>query len=273
LFFPFVALAPNPVIFSSVTHRRIWNSTALRRKLFENKGMRKLFSIVPGGPALFQRMFTRLNCDGRPPRFRVEYYPYSSLTLTIRRREETVQVRFSDLLHRAPLPVLEGAAALLLSRVYRRKAPKALTAPYLDYARSHRTRARINRMRRRRIHPATDPRGRHFDLEKLFDELNQKYFEGKLTRPRIGWSTKSWRRQFGCYDPGPSHILLNRRMDRHGVPKCAVEYVLYHEMLHVKHPTRRSGCSLISHSPEFRAEEKQFPQFHQARKALDHLAR
>jgi hypothetical protein len=235
--------------------------------------MPKISTTVSGGAALLQRVFTRLNCDGRPPRFRVEFYPYSSLTLTIRRRDDTVYVRFSDLLHRAPLPVLEGAAALLLSRVYRRRAPKDLTAPYLDYARSHRTRARINHMRRRRIRPALHPQGRHFDLEKLFDELNQKYFEGNLKRPHIGWSTRSWRRQFGCYDPGPGHILLNRRMDRPGVPQCAVEYVLYHEMLHVKHPTRRSGCSLISHSPEFRAEEKQFPQFHQARKVLDHLAR
>jgi hypothetical protein len=235
--------------------------------------MPTLPTIVPGGHALFQRMYTRLNCDGRPPRFRVEFYPYSSLTLTIRRREETVHVRFSDLLHRAPLPVLEAAAALLLSRVYRRKAPGALTAPYLDYARSHRTRTRINRMRNRRIRPATHSQGRHFDLQKLFDELNAKYFHGKLTRPHIGWSTRSWRRQFGCYDPGPGHILLNRRMDHPKVPQCAVEYVLYHEMLHVKHPTRRSGCSLISHSPEFRAEEKLFPQFQQARKALDLLAR
>src|ERR1700732_1512112 len=235
--------------------------------------MPKISDIVPGGAALFQRMFTRLNCDGRPPRFRVEFYPYSSLTLTIRRREETVHVRFSDLPHRAPLPVLEGAAPLPPSPVYRRKAPKALTTPYLDYARSHRTRARINHMRHRRIRPAAHPQGRHFDLEKLFDQLNQKYFEGKLARPHIGWSTKSWRRQFGCYDPGPGHTLLKPRMDPPHVPQRAVEYVLYHEMLHAKHPTRRSGCSLISHSPEFRAEEKQFPQFHQARKVLDHLAR
>jgi len=52
-----------------------------------------------------------------------------------------------------------------------------------------------------------------------------------------------------------------------------VEYVLYHEMLHVKHPTRRSGCSLVSHSSEFRAEEKLFPEFERARKVLDRLAR
>jgi predicted metal-dependent hydrolase len=230
--------------------------------------------VVPGGAALFQRMFTRLGCDGRPPRFRVELYPYSSLVLTIRRRHEVVYVRFSDLLRRAPLVVLEGAAALLLSRVYRRKAPAALTAPYLEYARSHRTRTRINRMRHRRVRPgAAGPRGRHFDLEKLFDELNAKYFGGQLQRPHIGWSTRNWRRQLGCYDPGPGHILLNRRMDGPGIPQCAVEYVLFHEMLHVKHPTRRSGCSLVSHSPEFRAEEKLFPDFTRARKVLDHLAR
>ena len=84
--------------------------------------MPKLPTTVPGGAALFQRVYTRLNCEGRPPRFHVDFYPYSSLTLTIRRREETVFVRFSDLLQRAPLPVLEAAAALLLARVYRRRA-------------------------------------------------------------------------------------------------------------------------------------------------------
>jgi hypothetical protein len=44
-------------------------------------------------------------------------------------------------------------------------------------------------------------------------------------------------------------------------------------MLHLKHPTRRSGCTLLSHSPEFRAEEKCFAQFATARKFLDRLAR
>jgi hypothetical protein len=230
-------------------------------------------TTVPGGAAMFQRVFTRLGCSGPPPRFVVEYYPYSSLVLTIRRREEVLRVRFSDLLRRAPPAVLEGAAALLLSRIYRRRTPRALAAPYLAYAKSERTRHRINHMRRGRVPAASNPRGRHFDLELLFDQLNAKYFEGALQRPAIGWSKRSWRRQFGCYDPGPRHILLNRRMDRPNVPQYAVEYVLYHEMLHVKHPTRRSGCSLVSHSPEFRAEEKLFSEFTRARKALDHLAR
>jgi len=238
------------------------------------RAMRRQITLVLGAQPLFQRMFTRLGCEGRPPRFHVEFYPYSSLVLTIRRRDEAVYVRLSDLLWRAPRTVLEGAAALLLARLYRRKVPASLVAPYLEYARSHRTRSRISRMRRARVRPAaTKPRGRHFDLDNLFEKLNGVYFGGRLRRPHIGWSSKNWRRQFGCYDPGPNQILLNRRMDRPGVPQCAVEYVLFHEMLHVKHPTRRSGCSLVSHSKEFREEEKRFAEFEKARRVLDHLAR
>ena len=231
-------------------------------------------SFVRGGAAILQRMFTRLGCDGRPPRFRVEFYPYSSLTLTIRRREEVVYVRFSDLLRRAPLSVLEAAAALLLARVYRRRAPAALVGPYLEYARCGRTRSRMNRMRLHRVRPHhAGAKGQHFDLEKIFDELNGKYFTGELKRPNVGWSLRGWRRQFGCYDPGPNQILLNRRLDNPRVPQCAVEYVLFHEMLHVKHPTRRSGCTLVSHSREFREEEKRFAEFDRARRVLDRLGR
>src|SRR5258705_6269475 len=99
---------------------------------------------VPGGAPLFQRMFTRLGCDGRPPRFRVEFYAYSSLVLTIRRSEELVYVRFSDLLRRAPRPVLEGAAALLLRRVYPRKAPPFPVESHFEDAHSRCTSARID---------------------------------------------------------------------------------------------------------------------------------
>jgi len=229
---------------------------------------------VPGGSALFHRMFTRLGCDGRPPRFRVEFYPYASLVLTMRRREEVVYVRFSDLLRRAPLSVLEAAAALLLARVYRRKAPAPLVEPYLEYARSGRTRSRMNRMRNQRVRPRQyGAQGQHFNLEELFDALNGKYFRGALQKPHIGWSIRRWRRQFGCFDPGPNQILLNRCLDHPRVPRCAVDYVLFHEMLHLKHPTRRSGCTLVSHSREFREEEKRFNEFERARRILDRLAR
>ncbi len=52
---------------------------------------------------------------------------------------------------------------------------------------------------------------------------------------------------------------------QHTVANCPVPQV--------KHPTRRSNCTLISHSREFREEEKRFPEFERARRLLDRLAR
>src|SRR5260370_1768088 len=75
-------------------------------------------AIVPGGAALFQRVYTRLGCEGRPPRFRVEFYPYSSLVLTIRRREEAGWVPLSDLFPTPPPARLQRAAAPLFSPVF-----------------------------------------------------------------------------------------------------------------------------------------------------------
>ena len=53
------------------------------------------------------------------------------------------------------------------------------------------------------------------------------------------------------------------------MPSYAVEFILYHEMLHVKHPLRAAACGLQAHSPEFRAEEKRFAHYVRARKFLD----
>src|SRR5258708_34525084 len=116
-----------------------------------HRAMKKSDRLLPGGSALFQRMFPRLGCEARPPRFHVEFYPYTNLVLTIRRREEIVYVRFSDLMRQCSLSVMEGAAALLLSRIYRRRPPNSLVHPYLNYTRSQRTRQRIQRMRRSRV--------------------------------------------------------------------------------------------------------------------------
>ena len=164
--------------------------------------MKRQITPVPGGAALCQRMYTRIGCAGPPPAFRVEFYPYASLVLTVRRRDEQMIVRFSDLLQRAPLPVLEGAAALLLSKIYRRRTRRALVAPYQAYAKSHKTRERIQEMRRGRVRPvALDAVGRQFDLNGMFDELNTRFFAGVLEKPHLGWSMRGWRRQFG---PGGS---------------------------------------------------------------------
>ncbi len=236
------------------------------------RGKRPLPATFTGADRIFHRIFTRLGCQGRPPRFVVELYPYANLAHTMRLRQETAHVRLSDILRDAPVPVIEAAAAILLAQMYRRRLPAELRDLYRQFALAHSTRrhiARIRRKRARRI--AHNPRGASHDLEPMFAALNLEYFDGILRCPRLGWSARPWRSQFGCFDPSLDQIVMNNRLDREDVPAYAVELILYHEMLHVKHPLRAAACGLQAHSTEFRAEEKRFKQYERARKFLEHV--
>ena len=226
--------------------------------------------LVPGGAQIFHRIYTRLGCEGRPPQFVVEYHPYTDLTHTIRLREGTARVRISDVLQRAPRVVVEAVAAILLGRLYRRRPPEDLVTIYRQFSYARSTRRRILQQRQRRARGvAHQPTGAHHDLAPLFERLNQHYFEGALPRPRLGWSSRAWRSQLGCFDPALNQIVINRQLDRPGVPEHVVAYVLYHEMLHQKHPIRFARCRRESHSPEFRREEKRFADYQRAMKFLE----
>ena len=223
-----------------------------------------------GGDRIFQRIFTRLNCQGRPPHFVVELYPYANLAHTLRLRDDVARVRISDILRDAPVPVIEAAAAILLGQMYRRRVPSEMRDLYRQFALAHSTRRHIARVRRKRARRITHhPCGKIHDIAPIFAALNQEYFQGILRRPRLGWSARPWRSQFGYFDPSLDQIVMNNRLDRPDVPAYAVEFILYHEMLHVKHPLRAAACGLQAHSPEFRAEEKQFAQYARARKFLE----
>ena len=237
--------------------------------LARSASKRSLAATFPGGDRIFHRIFTRLGCQGRPPNFVVELYPYANLAHTMRLRQETAHVRLSDILRDAPLPVIEAAAAILLAQMYRRRLPVELRDLYRQFALAHSTRRHIARVRRKRARRIVDnPRGAAHDLEPMFAALNLEYFEGNLRRPRLGWSSRPWRSQYGCFDPSLDQIVMNNRLDRAEIPSFAVEMILYHEMLHVKHPLRAAACGLQAHSAEFRAEEKRFKHYDQARKFL-----
>jgi len=241
-------------------------------RIGRTKGKRPLAASFPGADRIFHRIFTRLGCQGRPPQFVVELYPYANLAHTMRLRQETAHVRLSDILRDAPVAVIEAAAAILLAQMYRRRLPAGLRDLYRQFALAHSTRRHIARVRRKRARRiAHNPCGTAHDLEPMFAALNLEYFEGNLRRPRLGWSTRPWRSQYGCFDPSLDQIVMNNRLDRADVPSYAVELILYHEMLHVKHPLRAAACGLQAHSAEFRSEEKRFKHYDRARKFLEHV--
>ena len=227
-------------------------------------------------------MFARLGIRGRAPHFEVAFYPYASLSHTIRLREEFAHARLSDLMRGAPLDALEAAAAILLSKVYRLHPPPDLAQRYRRFANGARLNRRLQRARRRRGRRRhTGALGAAHDLSLIFRRLNAEYFAARLPYVDVGWSTAPWRRQLGVFDPGMRHIVINRRLDRPAVPECVVAYVVFHEMLHLERAVpvalrtpsgalahRDSRCRLGLHTPEFRRAERRFREFGQARRYL-----
>jgi predicted metal-dependent hydrolase len=110
-----------------------------------------------------------------------------------------------------------------------------------------------------------------WDLEEVFESLNRRFFHGLLGRPTLTWSAHVAKRMLGHYDSAHNTIVVSRVFDRPGTPRYAIEYLLYHEMLHLKHPVRVRAGRRCVHSREFQAEERLFPEHEQAREYLKRL--
>jgi hypothetical protein len=127
--------------------------------------------------------------------------------------------------------------------------------------------AHLVRQVRGRKHIAS-AQGRAYDLNAIFDDLNTRFFHGLLARPLMTWSSERARNRLGHYDPAHNAIVISRVFDHPRVPQYAIEYIVYHEMLHLKHPVKLRGSRRCVHSSEFQAEEREFPQLDAAKNFL-----
>ncbi len=203
---------------------------------------------------------------------RLEFYPFANVNNTIRMRNGELHVRLSDLLEGAPESVLDSIAHVLLAKIYRKKVEMKHMARYRKYVAGHDISAKAHLVRqirgRKRIE---SPLGDVFHLEEIFENLNRQFFHGLLARPRMTWSRMRSRRSLAHYDPAHNAIVVSRVFDHPEVPRYAVEYIVYHEMLHLKHPVKLRGSRRCVHGKEFQAEEKLFPQVEQAKAFLKTL--
>jgi len=221
---------------------------------------------------LFQRCYRQLRPDAPIPEIRIEFYPFASVNNTIKMRDGRLQMRLSDLLEGAPATVLEAIAHILLAKIYRKPVDPGHTLRFRRYVSSRDISAKAHLVRqlrgRKRIGSA---QGIVYHLEQIFDELNLRFFHGLLARPRMTWSQVRSRRSLAHYDPAHNTIVVSRIFDQPTVPRCAIEYILYHEMLHLKHPVKLRGSRRCVHGKEFQAEERLFPHILQAKAFLKQL--
>jgi SprT-like family len=228
--------------------------------------------LRPNLDDIFQRTYRELRPRAPMPEFRIEFYPFANVNSTIRVRDTKVYARISDLLEGAPDTVLEAIAHILLAKIYRQPIAATHSTRYRRYVSGHdiSTKAQLVRQVRGRKR-IESPQGQVYDLDQIFEELNQRFFHGLLARPQMTWSQSHARRSLAHYDPAHNAIVVSRAFDHKRVPRYAVEYIVYHEMLHLKHPVKLRGSRRCVHGPEFQAEEKLFPALQKAKAFLKRL--
>jgi predicted metal-dependent hydrolase len=221
---------------------------------------------------IFQESYEELRPGSSLPELKIEFFAFANLNNTIRLRDGRLLVRLSDLLEGAPEAVLRAIAHILLAKMYRRPIDRAHAARYRKYVGSHeivRKAHLVRHMRgRKRLR---SPRGHYYDLETIFEDLNTRFFHGLMARPQMSWSQTKTRRILGHYDPAHNAIIISRIFDHPAMPRYVLEYIVYHEMLHLKHPVRLRGSRRCVHSAEFQAGEKLFPQVDEANAFLKRL--
>jgi hypothetical protein len=179
----------------------------------------------------------------------------------------------------APPEVLQAVATFLSSQKGTERSREAL-----GVIRQHFGSHRPERKPRRAV---LRPEGETCDLRPIVDDLNQRYFSGRL-RVDVTWGRSSMgeahqcrgRRgrartsslQLGSYSYEDRLIRLHRVLDQPGVPRYVIEAVVFHELLHADMPPLVRNGRRYFHTPEFREREREYRHLDKADRWIqDHL--
>ena len=222
-------------------------------------------TVTTDAVLIFQEEYRALRPRAPMPPIGVCFRRFTSLNTTIRLRQGQIRVSLSDLLEGAPESVIRAIAHILLAKLYRKPISPLQNLRYKRFASSaavvrQTELIRNARGRKKRL----GPEGHFYNLEEVFDTLNSHYFGGLLGRPELTWSEHHARRLLGHYDAAHNTIVVSRLFDRPSSPRYAIEYLLFHEMLHLKHPVKMRGLRRCVHSREFKAEEARFARLAEA---------
>ncbi len=180
----------------------------------------------------------------------------------------------SEILKDSPPDVLRALAWILVARLLGKRVPTIHDRVYRDYSLTPAVRrsadlARLERGRKM----ISSAQGEVYDLDRMFAKLNKRFFDGAIPKPTITWSQRRTKRILGHHDHVYNSITISKTLDSTDIEDWFVEYVLYHEMLHIKHPARLINGRRYYHTNAFRLDERKFPHYAEAQRRLDRLMR
>jgi hypothetical protein len=182
-----------------------------------------------------------------------------SVLLSVRRTTGGPLVRLHHMFLHAPALVIAA-----LARNIRRRGPAACgeVRRFMNQ--------NLHRVRRTpREMPPLVTRGRVYDLDSVYTDINERFFGGSVLVP-ITWGRGVGRARrggltFGSYDPVLALIRIHPVLDRPAVPRYFLESVVHHEMLHhqMGGVSDRAGRT-VYHTRAFREAEARFPKHREA---------
>jgi hypothetical protein len=221
---------------------------------------------------IYARVVRDLKPRTATPRICVEFRRYANANSSVRLEDGLLTVRIADILEGAPAPIMEALAYILLGKLYRRPVPRIYGHRYRLYLNRRDIRQKMQLVRQIRGRKfVSGPEGASYNLEEIFERLNRQYFDGLLGQPLLGWSRRPSRSLLGHFDPSHNAIIISRIFDRPAAPALALEYVMFHEMLHLRYPVDHNGVRRRVHTREFRQAERAFPRLAEAKDFLKKL--
>ncbi|MGI8408404.1 MAG: SprT-like domain-containing protein [Pyrinomonadaceae bacterium] len=222
----------------------------------------------------YEEAFRAFNGKRMMPEIDVRFYPYIGINHTIRVREGRVFVRIAEICREMPPIGHQALAFILVAKLLRKKVPQHAREIYSRFIKTQEIREKVAEKKRARGRKVVSThKGVVYDLRKIFERLNRDYFRGSIPVPVLSWSARKTYRILGHHDSTHETIIISRSLDAYDVPKYVVEYVVFHEMLHIHHPTQHRDGRRYNHTPQFRKDERKFAYFEEAERWIERNVR
>jgi predicted metal-dependent hydrolase len=213
----------------------------------------------------YEEAFENLNGKRAAPEIEVRFYPYIGINHTIRVRNSKVFVRIAEVCREMPPDAQRALAFILVAKLLRKKVPAEARKIYSAFAKTTEIQAKATENKRAKGRKViTTSKGETYDLDKIFERVNLLYFQNSIPKPILTWSAQKTYRILGHHDSTHETIVISRSLDSKKVPHYVVEYVVFHEMLHIHHPTTHRNGRRYNHTPAFRRDERKFAFFDEA---------
>lgn len=213
----------------------------------------------------YEEAFQAFDAKRQMPEIEVRFYPYIGINHTIRVRNGKVFVRIAEICQTMPLNAQKALAFILVAKLLRKKVPPVARQIYSEFIKTQEIRDKATENKKTRGRKIiSSAQGDFYDLDEIFDNLNEIYFKNSLPKPVLTWSSRKTYRILGHHDSAHETVVVSQSLDDRKVPRYVVEFVVFHEMLHIFHPTIHQNGRRYNHTPAFRRNEKKFRYFEEA---------